>query len=193
MAQSPRALTFARPEDWGDWLAARHDKDREVWLRLAKKASGIASIDWEQAVEEALVWGWIDSQKKADEDGRFWLQRFTPRGAKSLWSQKNRATAERLIAGGWMQPAGLAEVEAAKADGRWDAAYAGQGSAEVPEDFLAALATAPERARETYDALDSRNRYALYHRLTTAKKPETRAKRIADFVAMLARGERFHN
>ncbi len=186
----PRALTFARPEDWGDWLAARHDKDREVWLRLAKKATGIASVDWEQAVEEALVWGWIDSQKKADEDG-FWLQRFSPRGPKSPWSQKNRATAERLIAGGWMQAPGLAAVAAAQADGRWEAAYAGAASAELPDDFLAAVAASRE-AQRTLDGYDAKNRYALYHRLTTAKRPETRAKRIADFVALLERGERLH-
>lgn len=191
MAESPRALSFARPEDWGDWLAARHDKEREVWLRLAKKATGIASIDWEQAVEEALVWGWIDGQKKADSGG-FWLQRFTPRGPKSLWSQKNRATAERLIAGGWMQPPGLAAVAAAQADGRWEAAYAGAAAAEMPADFLAALEAAPEAARQAYAALNGRNRYAIYYRLTTAKKPETRARKLAEIVAMLARGERLH-
>lgn len=184
-------LSFARPEEWGDWLEQRHATAREAWLRLAKKKTGIPSIDWEQAVEEALVWGWIDGVKKAESDTH-WLQRFTPRAAKSIWSQKNRETAERLIAGGWMQAAGLAEVDAARADGRWDAAYAGSKTAELPADFLDALAAAAQSARNTFAAYDAKNRYAIYYRLTSAKKPETRAKRIADFIAKLERGEKLH-
>jgi len=183
-------LSFARPEEWGDWLEARHATAREAWLRLAKKKTGIPSIDWEQAVEEALVWGWIDGVKKAESETH-WLQRFTPRAKGSAWSEKNRATAERLIAGGWMQAPGLAEVDAAKADGRWDAAYAGSKTAELPEDFLSAVAASP-KAGATLASYDAKNRYAIYYRLTTAKRPETRAKRIADFVAMLERGERLH-
>lgn len=187
----PRPMTFASPDEWGDWLEARHATTTEAWLRLAKKKTGIPSIDWEQAVEEALIWGWIDGTKKTESETH-WLQRFTPRAPRSPWSEKNRATAERLIAGGWMQAPGLAEVEKAKADGRWDAAYAGSRTAELPEDFLAALALAPQSARNTLAGYDAKNRYAIYYRLTTAKRSETRTKRIADFIAMLERGERLH-
>ncbi len=187
-----RPLSFATPQEWGDWLEMRHATAPEAWLRLAKKKTGIPSIDWDQAVEEALVWGWIDGVKKAESETH-WLQRFTPRAPRSLWSDKNRATAERLIAGGWMQAPGLQQVAAAQADGRWDAAYKGQKSADLPEDFLAALAAAPQTARTTLAGYDAKNRYAIYYRLTTAKRPETRAKRIADFIAMLTRGERFHS
>lgn len=186
----PRPMAFANPDEWGDWLEARHATTTEAWLRLAKKKTGIPSIDWEQAVEEALIWGWIDGTKKTESETH-WLQRFTPRAPRSPWSEKNRATAERLIAGGWMQAPGLAEVKKAKADGRWDAAYAGSKTAELPEDFLAAVAASP-KAGKTLAGYDAKNRYALYYRLTTAKRPETRAKRIADFVAMLERGERLH-
>lgn len=187
-----RALTFARPDDWGEWLGSRHDKDSGVWLRLARKKTGITSIDAEQAVEEALVWGWIDSTRKADADDGFWLQRFTPRGPHSLWSQKHRAVAERLIAGGWMQQAGLAEVAAAQADGRWDAAAPDAEQAAFPEDFIAALNAAPPSARNTLAGYDAKNRNAITYRLAAAKQPETRAKRIEEFIARLTRGERFH-
>lgn len=187
-----RALTFARPDDWGEWLESRHDKDSEVWLRLAKKKTGITSIDAEQAIEEALVWGWIDSTRRSDEDEGFWLQRFTPCGAHSAWSQKHRETAERLIAGRWMKDAGLAAVEAARADGRWDAAASAAPVADLPEDFLAALEAAPQSARNTLAGYDAKNRAALMYRLAAAKRPETRTKRIADFIAMLTRGERLH-
>lgn len=187
-----RALTFARPDDWGEWLGSRHDKDSEVWLRLAKKKTGVTSIDAEQAMEEALVWGWIDSTRKADADDGFWLQRFTPRGPNSLWSQKHRALAERLIAGGWMQDAGLAEVAAAKADGRWDAAAPDAEQAAFPDDFITALNAAPQSARNTLAGYDAKNRNAITYRLAAAKQPETRAKRIEEFIARLTRGERFH-
>ena len=133
----PRPMNFANPDEWHDWLEMRHATTTEAWLRLAKKKTGIPSIDWEQAVEEALIWGWIDGTKKAESETH-WLQRFTPRARNSVWSEKNRATAERLIAGGWMQEPGLAEVEKAKADGRWDAAYRVKGST-VPDDLQAAL------------------------------------------------------
>lgn len=187
-----RPVTFGRPDDWSEWLESRHDKDSEIWLRLAKKKTGVTSIDADQAVEEALIWGWIDSTRKPDADDGFWLQRFTPQGPHSQWMQKHRETAERLIAGGWMQDAGLAAVEAARADGRWDAAFAGARVADLPDDFLEALNAAPQSARNTLAGYDAKNRYALSYRLSTAKRPETRAKRIADFIAMLTRGERLH-
>jgi uncharacterized protein YdeI (YjbR/CyaY-like superfamily) len=186
MAEGP--LPFAAPSDWRDWLDAHHATEPEAVVKLYRKSSGIPSITWEEAVIEALAYGWIDGVKRSGGPDH-WLQRFTPRKARSTWSQKNRAHVERLIAEGRMAPAGLAQVDAAKADGRWEAAYSGGRAAQVPQDFLDALT--PEAAR-TYATLNAQNRYAIYYRLTTAKRPETRAKRIADFVAMLARGERFH-
>jgi uncharacterized protein YdeI (YjbR/CyaY-like superfamily) len=141
-------------------------------------------------VVEALVWGWIDSVKRPYDD-QSWLQRFSPRKSRSVWSQKNRSHIDALMAAGRMQPAGMVHVTAAQADGRWDAAYAGGKDAVVPADFLAALALNPQ-AQAFYATLNAANRYAIYHRLTTAKRPETRAKRLLDYVAMMARGEVFH-
>lgn len=181
-------LPFATPQDWRAWLEANHATATEAVLKLYKKASGIPSITWEEAVIEALAFGWIDGVKRPGDD-QHWLQRFTPRKPRSGWSQKNRAHAERLIAEGRMAPAGLAQVQAAKADGRWDAAYAGGKEAQVPQDFLDALTPA---AAATYQTLNAQNRFAIYYRLTTAKRPETRAKRMADFIAMLERGERLY-
>ncbi|RYI22859.1 MAG: hypothetical protein EON48_07940 [Acetobacteraceae bacterium] len=181
-------LPFATPQDWRAWLEAHHATETEVVLKLYKKASGTPSITWEEAVIEALAFGWIDSTKRPG-GADHWHQRFSPRKPRSGWSQKNRAHVENLIATGRMAPAGLAHVEAAKADGRWDAAYAGGKDAQVPQDFLDALTP---RAAETYQTLNAQNRFAIYYRLTTAKRPETRAKRLADFVAMLERGERFY-
>jgi uncharacterized protein YdeI (YjbR/CyaY-like superfamily) len=181
-------LPFATPNDWRAWLEANHATAPEAVLKLYKKASGIPSITWEEAVIEALAFGWIDGVKRPGDD-QHWLQRFTPRKPRSGWSQKNRAHAEKLIAEGRMHPAGLRQVEAAKADGRWEAAYAGGKDAQVPQDFLDALTPA---AAATYATLNAQNRFALYYRLTTAKRPETRARRMADFLAMLERGERFY-
>lgn len=156
-----------------------------------KKGSGVPSIDWKQAVVEAIAWGWIDGVRRTASE-MTWIQRFTPRKRGSVWSETNIATAERLIAEGRMQPAGLAVVEAAKADGSWALAYSGGKGAEVPADFLDALAKASDAAREAYARLNTKNRFTIYYRLTTAKRPETRAKRVADFVAMLERGERIY-
>jgi uncharacterized protein YdeI (YjbR/CyaY-like superfamily) len=183
-------IPFATPADWRAWLEAHHASEPEVTLKLYKKASGIASITWEEAVIEALAFGWIDGVKRPG-DADHWLQRFTPRKPRSGWSQKNRGHVEKLIAEGRIAPAGLVQVEAAKADGRWDTAYAGGKDAQVPQDFLDALAR-NQQAANTYQTLNAQNRFAIYYRLTTAKRPETRAKRIADFVSMLARGERLH-
>jgi len=187
----PEPIPFATQTDWSAWLSA-HSEATEVWVLYHRKGSGQPSIDWPQAVEVALIHGWIDGIRKTVNETQ-WMQRFTPRKPRSIWSAKNVATAERLIAEGRMTPRGLSMVQAAKDSGQWALAYAGGGAAaQVPQDFLDALAHAPQAARDTYATLDSRNRFAIYHRLTTAKRPETRTKRIADYVAMLARGERFH-
>jgi uncharacterized protein YdeI (YjbR/CyaY-like superfamily) len=183
-------LAFATPAHLDAWLAHHHANERELWVRIYKKGSGTPSVDWNDCVIVALVWGWIDGHKKPLDAASF-LQRMTPRRPKSSWSKRNREHAERLIAAGRMQPAGLVHVEAARADGRWDAAYAGSAEMVIPEDFLAQLRKVPA-AERCFDGLDRRNLFAIYHRLHTAKRPETRAKRIADIIAKLARGERFH-
>jgi uncharacterized protein YdeI (YjbR/CyaY-like superfamily) len=183
-------LICATPKDWGDWLRDHHATQTEVLLRLFRKGSGAVSVTWEEAVVEALAWGWIDSVKRP-YDNTSWLQRFSPRRVGSVWSIKNRGHMDALITTGRMQPAGMAHVTAAKANGRWDAAYAGGKDAVVPADFLAALALNPQ-AQAFYATLNATNRYAIYHRLTTAKRPETRAKRLVDYVAMMARGEVFY-
>jgi uncharacterized protein YdeI (YjbR/CyaY-like superfamily) len=180
------AIPFVTPEDWAAWLADHHASRDEVWVKIYKKSSGIPSIDWAQAVVEALAWGWIDGVKKSVSETE-WGQRFTPRRAGSAWSQTNRAHAERLIAEGRMRPAGLVHVAAAQANGRWDSAYAGSAK-DMPEDFLQALEEGPQAARDEYAGLNARNRYAIYYRLTTAKRPETRAKRVAEFIARLEGG-----
>lgn len=180
----PGARAFA------DWLAEHHATADGVWIRFAKKASGIPSITYAEALEEALCWGWIDGQSKRVDDV-WYLQKFTPRRARSIWSKINCARVTALIDAGRMQPAGIAEVERAQKDGRWERAYDSPSRATVPEDLAAALAK-NKRASAFFDDLDSRNRYAILHRVQTAKKPETRARRIAEFVAMLARHERIH-
>jgi uncharacterized protein YdeI (YjbR/CyaY-like superfamily) len=183
-------LSFATPRAFSDWLADHHASSRGIWLRLAKKASGTASITYAEAVDVALAWGWIDGQKqRADESS--WLQKFTPRGARSVWSKINREKALALIDAGAMQPAGLAEVERARRDGRWDGAYDPPSRATVPDDLEAALAN-NVRAAAFFATLDARNRYAVLWRVQTAKKAETRRKRIAELVAMLGRGEKVH-
>ncbi|MBL4926948.1 YdeI/OmpD-associated family protein [Fuscibacter oryzae] len=174
--------------DWHDWLAANHATQSEVWVLYHKKGSGVVSIDWQQAVVEALAWGWIDGVRKTQSETQ-WIQRFTPRKPGSAWSQLNRAHAERLIVSGRMQAAGLAAVEAARANGRWEATYSGGKGADLPVDFLEALATAPQSAQKTFAALDAKERYAIYYRLTTAKRAETRTKRMAEFLARLAEGK----
>jgi uncharacterized protein YdeI (YjbR/CyaY-like superfamily) len=172
------------------WLAEHHASSDGVWIKFAKKASGIPTVVYAEAVEESLIHGWIDGQvKRVDDD--FYIQRFTPRRAQSRWSKINCAKAEKLIAEGRMHPAGLAEVERAKADGRWARAYDSPTTATVPDDLRAALDAEPAAAK-LFEDLDGNNRYAILHRIQEAKRPETRAKRIAQFVAMLARGETLH-
>lgn len=183
-------LLFKRPEDWAAWLDEHHESSSGIWMRLAKKASALESVTYAEALEEALRYGWIDGQKKAyDEES--WLQKFTRRGKKSIWSRINREKAEELIRQGRMQPPGLAEVERARADGRWDGAYDSQKSAAVPEDFQAELDRNP-RAKAFFATLESYNRYAILFRIQTAKKAETRARHIQRFIEMLERHEKVH-
>lgn len=182
-------LAFERAAGWRAWLASNHARSQGVLLRIEKKG-GKRSITYAEALEVALSWGWIDSQKRA-LDASAWLQRFTPRKAKSPWSKINRAKAEALIAAGTMKPPGLAEVERAKRDGRWQSAYDGARTSSVPADLAAALAR-NARARAFFEKLDGANRYAILYRVQTAKKLETRADRIARFVAMCGRHETIH-
>lgn len=183
-------LRFATQRAFETWLAEHQDSSDGVWLLLAKAGTETSTVTYAQAVEVALRHGWIDGQKKALDD-RHWLQRFTPRRERSPWSKINRGKAEALIAAGRMQPAGQAEVDRAKADGRWDAAYDGARTATVPHDLQAALDARP-KARAFFATLDAANRYAVLWRVQTAKRPETRARRIDMLVAMLARGEKIH-
>lgn len=161
-----------------------------LWLKIAKKGSGIASVSYAEALEVALCYGWIDGQK-GSFDERWWLQRFTPRTSRSKWSQINCAKASELMTRGEMKPAGLRQVERAKADGRWAAAYQPQSAATVPDDLRRELES-NAKARDFFDGLDSVNRYAILHRLADAKKPETRARRLAKFVAMLAENKKIY-
>src|SRR5919112_4261772 len=181
---------FASAAEWEAWLREHHDTAPGVWIRFAKKGSGVPSVTYRDALQAALCFGWIDGQARAVDDASY-VQRFTPRRARSIWSKRNRDFATALIEAGRMQPAGLREVERAKADGRWEAAYDAPSTATVPDDLQAALDDEPEAAA-FFATLNSQNRYAILHRVQTAKKPETRARRIATFVAMLKRGETLH-
>jgi uncharacterized protein YdeI (YjbR/CyaY-like superfamily) len=180
---------FATPEDFEAWLEAHGESAAEVWVRMAKKHTGLTSLDWAGGVEVALCFGWIDGQSRRIDDD-WHMQRFTPRRPKSTWSKINRQKVQALTAAGRMRPAGLAEVERAKADGRWDAAYDSPTTASVPEDLARALDEAG--LTEAFAGLDSRNRYAILHQVQTARKPETRARRIAKYVEMLEAGELPH-
>jgi uncharacterized protein YdeI (YjbR/CyaY-like superfamily) len=181
---------FAAAADFDAWLAAEHDRAPGVFVKIAKKSAGIASITAAEAVEVALCHGWIDGRGNRVDDDWFTV-RYTPRRARSVWSQKNVGTVARLIADGRMRPAGLAAVEAAQADGRWDRAYAGQATITVPDDLAAALAAEPA-ADAFFAGLDRTNRYAVLWRVHTAGTPQTRAKRIAACVQMLAEGRTWH-
>ena len=185
---------FERQQDWALWLKANHETSSGVWLQLAKKGTkkgtDIQSVSYEEAVETALCFGWIDGQKKAHSD-EYWLQKFTSRSPKSIWSKINKDKALALVKAGKMKPAGLNEIERAKRDGRWEAAYDSPSKAVVPGDFQAAL-DSNARAKAFFGTLDSRNRYAVLFRIQTVKKAETRAKRISQFVQMLERHEKVH-
>jgi uncharacterized protein YdeI (YjbR/CyaY-like superfamily) len=183
---------FATSEELAAWIEQRDaDDPGGVWLRVPRAGSGAPGIGYAEALQVALAHGWIDSHKRKGDDPAFWLQRFTPRRARSVWSRVNREHAERLIEQGRMTPRGLAEVEAARADGRWEAAYAPQSTAEVPDDLAAALDAIPG-ARAFFDGLDSRNRYSILHRVMTVKKAETRARKVAMYAEMCGRGEKIN-
>lgn len=183
-------LAFASSEDWEAWLEREHAASDGVWIKFAKKGSGVASVAYPEAVEVALCYGWIDSQMQS-LDERFYVQKFTPRRARSKWSRINRDKIEELTKAGRMKPAGLAEVELAKADGRWEAAYASPSTVEVPPDLQRALDASPQAA-EFWAGLNKANRYAIVYQLEDAKKPETRERRLAKFMAMLERGEKLY-
>jgi uncharacterized protein YdeI (YjbR/CyaY-like superfamily) len=179
-------MAFPSRDAWAAWLDEHHTDSTGAWLALLKKGAGEAGVSYSDAVEVALCYGWIDGQAGKLDD-RFWLQRFTPRRAKSIWSRVNRDRALALMARGEMQPAGLREVERAQADGRWQAAYEPPSTMEVPDDLRQVLAANPAAA-EAFAALHRTNRYSILHRIHAAKKPETRTRRIDTFVAMLAEG-----
>jgi uncharacterized protein YdeI (YjbR/CyaY-like superfamily) len=181
---------FAGPAELEAWLEDNHASADGAWLKIAKKGAPEPSVTYAEALEVALCFGWIDSQKRGLDETHF-LQRFTPRRPRGRWSKINREKAEALIEAGRMRPAGLAEVEAAKADGRWEAAYEGQGSAKVPPDLQRELDANPAAA-EFFAALDGANRYAILYRLDEAKKPETRERRLRKYIAMLTQGETLH-
>ena len=181
-------LAFETRDDLESWLAKNHARETELWVRIYKKASGVPSVDWKDCVIAAIAWGWIDGHKKSLDDVSF-LQRLSPRRPRSNWSKINVGHAERLIAEGRMQPSGMVHVEAARADGRWDKAYAASADMEIPEDFLDALKK-DKKAKATFDTLAKSHLFAIYYRLHSAKRPETRAKRKADMLARLSRGEK---
>jgi uncharacterized protein YdeI (YjbR/CyaY-like superfamily) len=182
---------FERRKDWADWLTKNHGSSPGVWLQLAKKRAGMRSVSYDEAIEVALCFGWIDGQKQTHSE-KFWLQKFTRRSDNSVWSKINREKALALINAGKMKPEGLQEVKRAKSDGRWYAAYDSASKATVPDDFQFALDSNP-RAKYFFGTLDSRNRYSILFRIQTAKKAETRARKIVQFVQMLERHEKVHS
>jgi uncharacterized protein YdeI (YjbR/CyaY-like superfamily) len=190
VTQDLEIVAFASAEAFEAWLGENHAVSPGIWLKLRKKSPGVVALDYARALDVALCYGWIDGQKAAFDD-QWWLQRFTPRTARSKWSKVNRDKAAALIEQGRMRSAGRAEVDRAMADGRWEAAYDGSKAATVPDDLAAALAADPAAA-EFFATLDRQNRYAILYRVQDAKRPETRARRIETYVAMLARGEKPH-
>lgn len=183
-------LFFETQQQWEKWLAKHHTQEDGVWLRMYKKDSKIPSINYAQALEEALCYGWIDGMAKSVDETSY-IQKFTPRRPKSIWSERNTKHIARLTAEGKMKPAGIRQVELAKADGRWEKAYATQSEATIPDDFMAALKK-NKKAAAFFETLNKQNKFAIYFRLQNAKKPETRVKRIVDFIAKLERQEKFH-
>lgn len=189
MADDP-TISFSTLANCVAWFEENHESSRGIWLKIAKGVHAGSTVSYDEALDVALCFGWIDGQKRP-LDGEFWLQRFTPRRARSRWSKRNREKAEVMIAAGSVRPAGLREIEAARADGRWDAAYEGQKTAAVPDDLRVALDADPE-ASAFFETLNGANRYAILYRVGDAKKPETRAARIAKFVAMCHNHETVH-
>lgn len=183
-------LFFESQDEWRTWLEQNHNAARGVWLRFYKKGSGIVSLNYPGALDEALCFGWIDGQSKTFDE-KSYLQKFTPRRAKSIWSKRNIEHIARLIKEGKMKPSGLKEAEFAKADGRWDRAYDSPGNQSIPEDFLLKLSK-DKKTLAFFESLNKANTYAITWRLQTAKKPETREKRMKIILEMLSRGEKFH-
>jgi uncharacterized protein YdeI (YjbR/CyaY-like superfamily) len=181
---------FKDKKDWEAWLGKNHATSAGLWLKIAKKAAKIKSLSYAEALEAALCYGWIDGQKKACDEST-WLQKFTPRGPRSIWSTINREKAEELIKQGLVKPAGLKAIERAKENGQWDTAYASQSRITIPVDLQAEL-DANKKAKAFFATLNSANRYAILFRLQTAKKPETRAKRLRQFIDMLEKHEKLH-
>ena len=190
MEDGETGVHFRSADEWEKWLDDNHAASAGVWVKIAKKGSGIESVRYPEVLESALCFGWIDARREALDD-QYFLQRFTPRRSRSKWSRKNRDTVERLTAEGRVRPAGLAEVERAQADGRWEAAYESQRNIKVPDDLQRELDARP-RAQAFFAALSSQNRYAILYRLQDAKRPETRARRLAKFVEMLEAGEKIY-
>lgn len=183
-------LEFKSQAAWEKWLGKNHGQADGVWLKFAKKNSGETTLSFVEALDSAVCYGWIDSQRNG-LDEKFYLQKFSPRRARSLWSKINCERVERLTAEGRMTPAGLAQVEAAKADGRWEAAYAPQSTAELPEDFKKALSK-NKKSADFFESLSKANKYSFIWRIHHVKRPETRAANIEKYVKMLAEGEKFH-
>jgi uncharacterized protein YdeI (YjbR/CyaY-like superfamily) len=189
-AKDSEIMLFPSKQDWTAWLHKNHRKSAGLWLRIAKKGSGLESVSYREALEIALCYGWIDGQKRPESE-EAWLQRFVPRGSKSLWSKINRQAALALIASGQMKPAGLEAIESAKRSGQWEAAYDSPSVAAVPGDFKAALDASP-KAKQFFETLDRANRYAVLWHIQTVKRAETRSRKIEQFIAMLERGEKIH-
>ena len=183
-------MFFSSQKEWETWLASNHAKSDGIWMKFAKMASGVTSTNYAEALDVALCYGWIDGQAKSIDD-TYYLQKFTPRRAKSIWSKRNVGKVAELIAAGKMKPSGLAAIEAAKADGRWEQAYDSPKNSTMPDDFQAVLDKNP-KAKEFFEALNKTNRYAVLWRIQTAKKPETRASRIEKLIAMLEAGQKLH-
>src|SRR5579863_6868206 len=183
-------MSFETPQDWERWLAEHQTDSVGIWLKIAKKVTGTSSVNYSEALDSAICYGWIDGQKAAFDD-RYWLQKFTPRRPKSMWSKVNCDRAMALIAEGKMQPAGMRQVELAQADGRWDLAYESQSKITIPPDFQSELDKNQE-AKEFFSTLNSVNRYAILYRIQTAKKPETRTARIQKFIEMLSQNQKIY-
>jgi uncharacterized protein YdeI (YjbR/CyaY-like superfamily) len=190
VADNLPTISFETQTDWEAWLIGHHTDSKGIWLKIAKKEARAPSVTYAEALDIALCFGWIDGQK-ASFDDKYWLQKFTPRSAKSIWSKVNCGKAEAMIAEGRMQPAGLQQVELAKSDGRWDRAYASQSKITIPPDFQSEL-DKNQVAKDFFNSLDSRNRYAFLFRIHSAKKPETRSARIEKFVEMLAQQQKLY-
>src|SRR5947209_7023697 len=183
-------MSFETQQDWERWLTEHHTDTVGIWLKIAKKETGIPSVSYSEALESALCYGWIDGQK-ASFDDQYWLQKFTPRSPKSMWSKVNCDKATALLASDRMQPAGLQQVELAKADGRWESAYESQSKITIPDDFQMEL-DKNQKAKEFFTTLNSVNRYAILFRIQTAKKPETRSARISKFIEMLSNHQKLY-